>query len=664
MAVARKRYSPPSNIIVVDEKDAKSQIQRALDEKEERIFKRKKLLNKGNIQQRLYDRKMIEKKQAGYYSREATLARLRRAQASIDPIDYYRLRPMYWIEDWLGIPTTPWYQDIPPKNFNPKRDNYPLWSKQVYILDKFFKHKKVAVKSAFGVGKTFVAALAALTVLCVYQALVITTAPTFRQVEHLLWNEIHRAYYNANAHLSNLGLGSIELGGKLTRTNLKFAPKWYATGFATRAESKGKETAYFQGYHDEFVCLIFDEACGVPNQVYEAADAILTSQNTYVMFIGNPTDPASTFAKYFNHPRAVKKRMDAGEAKPFDFYPITISSYQTPNVRHNKMIYPALVSPDWVKDKEEKWGEKDFRFHAKVLAKFPEGTIDTLIPLSHIDAAMERELKEDDVKCLAVDVAREGDDSSVIGVRYNSGKFRILEVSEKQLTTETVGKIKKWYHILAMKEFNRKIDLLKQKMKRITNPVKKEEIEVKIHNLRIDYEEGMRFPDVPIIIDDIGVGGGVFDMLLEDDYFVVSFKSSRKAFDPEEQFENRRAEAYWSLKLAFSDGRIDIDDDELATELNAIKIHYTRMTKIKVREKSEIKKEVGNSPDKADTAMIAFSDEAEISIEFWSPNMEDDDEEVFNAREKLKERQEILHKEELLSENPELWEEVYEEVYA
>ena len=54
-------------------------------------------------------------------------------------------------------------------------------------------HPQVTVRSGHGVGKTFVAACAALWWVYSFRpSLVLTTAPTARQVEGLLWGEIRR----------------------------------------------------------------------------------------------------------------------------------------------------------------------------------------------------------------------------------------------------------------------------------------------------------------------------------------------------------------------------------------------------------------------------------------------------------------------------------------
>ena len=61
------------------------------------------------------------------------------------------------------------------------------------------EHRRVAVKSVNGLGKGFCAAVALLWFLHIHDnrdesAIVLNTAPTFRQVRHILWRQVHRLH--------------------------------------------------------------------------------------------------------------------------------------------------------------------------------------------------------------------------------------------------------------------------------------------------------------------------------------------------------------------------------------------------------------------------------------------------------------------------------------
>ena len=75
------------------------------------------------------------------------------------------------------------------------------WGKQKQILKALADNDQVAVRSCNGAGKTFTAALAIIWWLMSYDdAVVITTAPSERQVREILWRELRRLYMPLRGH--------------------------------------------------------------------------------------------------------------------------------------------------------------------------------------------------------------------------------------------------------------------------------------------------------------------------------------------------------------------------------------------------------------------------------------------------------------------------------
>ena len=109
-----------------------------------------------------------------------------------------------------------------------------LWSKQEEVLVALSTRQRVAVKSGNGLGKGFCAAVAVLWFLYSHDpAIVLSTAPTFRQVRHILWRQIRRLHRRA----------AQTLGGKMLDTRWELAEDRYALGlFADIADQ-------FQGFH-------------------------------------------------------------------------------------------------------------------------------------------------------------------------------------------------------------------------------------------------------------------------------------------------------------------------------------------------------------------------------------------------------------------------------
>src|SRR2546423_1673473 len=110
------------------------------------------------------------------------------------------------------------------------------WERQRDVAASVAASRRVAVKSANGVGKTYLAADLALWFLYTHQpSVVLTTAPTERQVRHALWREIRRRFQTAR----------IPLIGKMTTVMLEAGADWFAIGLATNEADK------FQGFHAE-----------------------------------------------------------------------------------------------------------------------------------------------------------------------------------------------------------------------------------------------------------------------------------------------------------------------------------------------------------------------------------------------------------------------------
>jgi hypothetical protein len=81
-----------------------------------------------------------------------------------------------------------------PLYFSEKVLNVPLWEKEKDILIAIKDNREVSVRSCNASGKTFTASRAVHWWLMGFEdSVVITTAPTFRQVKEILWREIRAA---------------------------------------------------------------------------------------------------------------------------------------------------------------------------------------------------------------------------------------------------------------------------------------------------------------------------------------------------------------------------------------------------------------------------------------------------------------------------------------
>lgn len=189
---------------------------------------------------------------------------------------------------------------------------------------------------------------------------------------------------------------------------------------------------------------------------------------------------------------------------------------------------------------------------------------DYLIPYSEIRAAVARygAIPETGVCAMGVDVARFGDDETVVLIRRGMKVTRI-ESWAKRDTVWTSGRI---------------ADIIREE-----NP-------------------GI------IYIDEIGIGAGVVDPLKANKFNVVGVIVSEKARD-ERRYANKRAELYSHLADHFIDGSIALPDHpKLSSQLASMKYKYDNHQRKLMESKDDMKKRSLHSPDYADALMLAFSD--------------------------------------------------------
>lgn len=267
-----------------------------------------------------------------------------------------------------------------------------LWSGQEDILWSVRNNKRTVVTSGNTVGKSFTAADVAMDFLQVnYPARVVTTAPTFSQVEGILWKEIRNYYHQAK----------FPIGGRILQTELHLKDDWFAEGISTT------DVGRFQGRHNENLLVILDEASGVAKEIWEAAEAL---HYTRILAIGNPLDDSGPF-------------YDAANSGHWHHIKISCEDCVEWQRLHGKI--PGLVTQEWIKEQYEMFGRNSPWCQVHVRGEFPEQASDTLISRKWVEDARKRtpkdlsELEEDNTRVVGCDVAtKHGENETVIGYRY------------------------------------------------------------------------------------------------------------------------------------------------------------------------------------------------------------------------------------------------------
>ena len=235
---------------------------------------------------------------------------------------------------------------------------------------------------------------------------------------------------------------------------------------------------------------------------------------------------------------------------------------------HVSCLDNRLVSQDFVKQIKSTYGENSNAFRVRVLGEFALRDDDSLIPAELVDAAMDRDVGISPTEQIyyGVDVARFGDDRTVICKRQGNVVLGFKHWSGEDLMG-TVG--------------------------------------------RIVHEAGMDSP-AEIMVDSIGLGGGVADRLRELGYNVRDVNVS-ESVALNQQAAKLRDELWLSCKEWLETRAVKLPrNDELRQELIGPTYSFTSNGKIKVEGKSEMKRRGMRSPDLADALCLTFAGQAAL----------------------------------------------------
>lgn len=462
--------------------------------------------------------------------------------------DSYRTDPVSWARDVLGI---------------------HMWSKQVEICESVKRNKRTVVASCHSSGKSLVSSVLSCWWVAVHppgSAIVISTAPTYRQVNAILWEEMRKHHRTAEA----LGL---PLPGSITGSDVWKLPNGQMVGMGRKP--KDGDSHAFQGIHRRYVLVIIDEAAGVPEELWTGVEAITTTANSRILAIGNPDDRETTFGDVYEEERY-------GDL----WHRIRIPAQATPNFTGEYVPSPlpdVLLQRSWVDDRRAAWGEDDARFKSKVLAQFPDNSEFGLFGAPLLARAFvdtDEEVRAEGTLTLGVDVARYGEDKTVVAAR----RGRLCWVEDDWRGMDTVYSAEQVIRIA--------------------------------ERLADKDQQGRVCETVEIRVDGIGVGAGVVDTLKaaavkyehrhrKPCWFTVR-EMNGSARPPKElggsQAGYGNARAYWhdQLKHQMRNGRVRLESHEqLADELRGCRFRYSS-GKMYIESKEEIRSRGGKSPDYAD----------------------------------------------------------------
>jgi phage terminase large subunit len=307
-----------------------------------------------------------------------------------------------------------------------------------------------------------------------------------------------------------------------------------------------------QGVHSDHVLLIADEASGVPEKIFEAAAGSMSGHSATTVLASNPVRSTGFFFNTWH------KLSDM-------WFRVHVGYKDSPR-----------VTEDFALDIARRYGEDSNQYRVRVLGEFPLADQDTIIPWHLIESAQKRDIVQPPGmrEVWGLDVARFGEDANVL-VRRN--KLAVLPDIQRWRGIDlmaTAGRVKAAWDAC---------------------PV------------------GSRPQE--ILVDAIGLGGGVVDRLQELRLPVRGINVSETAA-MNEKYRGLKTELWFKCRewLAMKDralpsGGEDGIADELATELSLVRYKYTSSGLLQAESKAETKKRGHKSPDLADAVMLTFASE-------------------------------------------------------
>ena len=391
-----------------------------------------------------------------------------------------------------------------------------------------------AVASGHGIGKSALVAWLILWALCTeVDAKGVVTANTENQLKTKTWAELAKWYSSCR----------YKHWFKFTATALFSSdPSHERKWRIDMIPWSERNTESFAGLHNEGkrILVVFDEASAIPDVIWEVTEGALTDEDTEIIWVafGNPTRNTGRFRECFGR---FKHRWNTRQ----------VDSRTVPGINKKQI-------QQWADD----YGDDSDFFRVRVKGEFPRSGNRQFISAEDVEEARKRDVDVPygTAKIISVDVARFGDDKSVIALRHGRKlveliKFRGLDTM--QLSAE-VAQI-----------------LTKAK------------------------------PDATFV-DGVGVGGGVVDRLrqLGFDIIDVNAGASPDSMNKETHL-NKRVEM-WDRMRQWLKGADIPDDKDLLDDLIGIEYGFDNKMRLQLEKKDDMKKRGLSSPDCADAVSLGF----------------------------------------------------------
>jgi phage terminase large subunit len=406
---------------------------------------------------------------------------------------------------------------------------------------------RLALKACKGPGKTTVLAWIILWFLCTrpYPRIGCTSI-TEANIDSNLWPELYK-WMKQSAFLMQAFVWT-----KSAIVNRAEPQDWWAQKRTWPKHGDPQQQAdALAGLHADHVMFVGDEVGGYPQAVMATAEAVLSTEGSerFLVIAGNPTHTSGPL--YIACTRDRKH-----------WHVVTITGDPESPDRSPR------ISLEWAKQQIASYGRDNPWVQINVLGEFPPASINALLGLEDVEAAMHRKVARGDYewaqKRFGVDVARFGDDRTSIFPRQGIMSWRPATLRNMRTTN----------------------------------------IAARVARGVVNWQK-TGHQDVLTFVDDTGHWGhGVIDNLTAAGFPVIPVVYSAQAPDP--RFRNMRAYKWMMMADWVKAGGVLPEMPELIPELT--EIQYSMIGgRFVLEEKEQMKLRLGYSPDHGDSLSDTFA---------------------------------------------------------
>ncbi len=407
---------------------------------------------------------------------------------------------------------------------------------------KAFPHKqRIAMKASKGPGKSCLEAWLAWNFLLTRPfPKIAATSISGDNLRDGLWSEM--AKWREKSPL----LKEMFIWQKERIFNKEYPETWW---MAARSWSKSADPSSLgntlAGLHADYIMFLLDESGGMPEAIMASADAALSScVEGHIVQAGNPTHLEGPLYRACTQDRAM-------------WHVVEITSDPDNPLRSPR------VKEDWAREQITKYGRDNPWVLVNVFGQFPPASMNALIGPDEINASIKRYYREQEYfqhpRILGVDVARFGDDSSIIFPRQGLQAFAPMEYRNLDGTRGAEITLRKWNEWDA---------------------------------------------DGVFIDNTGGFGASWIDNLVLIGKDPIGIHFSETSADP--QYANKRAEMAFKLVQWIKGGGALPDVLELTQALTQTTYTF-KGEKLIIEPKEDIKAKLGHSPDHMDALMLTFA---------------------------------------------------------